>query len=351
MISSERSLADGVQVSTYEELNIMLNDRFKKMKELWLQRPTKTSLFGLNLIKSKGKEEMWGFALIVQKISNENYEILADDGKGVYRLKILNKRIYDEILPGSCVALKINPADFSVTDFEDVEFPEVKRKKIKGKIALISDLMLGSNKVELIFDSLKAIKPDGVFLLGNVVDSLAYIKNGISPLEGYKKVSELLSELPKRILKVIIPGHADSTGKALPQKPVSYKVAKDLYSAQNVRLLSNPSYLTINGSNFLLYYAYYMFRASGMPEQLTVKKLLKIRHLAPTVGSVPIVPSVSDRLIVEDVPEYFFLGGGKEKVDLIYRGVWSVGVPSVKECGCYSFLNLDKESADWVQIH
>ncbi|MDP8023406.1 MAG: hypothetical protein ACP5LF_01450 [Nitrososphaeria archaeon] len=351
IISAEISLADGVQVSTYEELNIMLNDRYKRMKDLWLQRPTKTSLFGLNFIKTKGKEEMWSFALIVQKISNENYEILADDGKGVFRLKISNKRVYDEIMPGSCVAIKINPSDFSVTDFEDVEFPEVKRKKIKGKIALISDLMLGSNKVEPFFDSLKAIKPDGVFLLGNAVDSLAYIKNGISPMEGYRKVSELLSELPKRIIKVIIPGHTDSTGKALPQKPVSYKVAKDLYSAQNVRLLSNPSYLTINSSNFLLYNAYYMFKSSGMPEQHIVKKLLKIRHLAPTLGSVPIVPSVSDRLIIEDVPEYFFLGGGKEKVDLIYKGVWSVGVPSFKECGCYAFINLEKENTEWIQVH
>ncbi len=349
VISSERSIADEVQISTYEELNIMLNDRFKKMKELWLQRPTKTTLYGLNFIKNKGKEEMWSFALVIQKISNERYEILADDGKGVFRLKVSNKRIYDEILPGSCLALKINPTDFSVTEFEDVEFPEVKRKKLKGKIALISDLMLGSNKVETIFESLKVIKPDGVFFLGNVVDSIAYIKNGISPSEGYNRLAELLSELPKRVIKVIIPGHFDSTGKALPQKPVSYKVAKDLYSAQNVRLLSNPSYLIINGSNFLLYNAYYMFKASEMSEQTLVKKLLKIRHLAPTLGSVPIVPSVSDKLIIEDVPEYFFLGGGKEKVDMIYKGIWSVSAPSVKECGCYAFVNLDKESAEWIQ--
>jgi len=156
--------------------------------------------------------------------------------------------------------------------------------------------------------------------------------------------------LPKRILKVIIPGYADSTGKALPQKPVSYKIAKDLYSTQNVRLLSNPSYLTIEGSNFLLYNAYYMFKTSGMPEQHTVKKLLKTRHLAPTVGSIPTVPSISDRLIIEDVPEYFFLGGGKERIDLIYRGVWSVGVPRIKDCGCYAFLNLDKESTEWIAV-
>jgi DNA polymerase II small subunit/DNA polymerase delta subunit B len=350
IINSERSLSDGIQVSTYEELNIMLNDRLKKMKELWLKRPNKIPLFNINYIKSKGKDETWAFALILQKISNDDYKILADDGKGVFKLKVFSKKIFDEIIPGSCVALKINPEDFSVTDFEDVEFPEVKRKKLKGKIALVSDLMIGSNKVEHLFDSLKAIKPDGIFFLGNLVDSLAYIKNGVSPLEGYKKLSEFLSTLPKRILKVIIPGHADFTGKALPQKPVSYKIAKDLYSTQNVRLLSNPSYLTIEGSSFLLYNAYYMFKTAGMTEEYAVKKLLKTRHLAPTVGSIPIVPSISDKLIIEDVPEHFFLGGGKEKIDLIYRGVWSVGVPSIKNCNCYAFLNLDKESTEWITV-
>ncbi len=349
VINSERSLSDGLQVSSYEEINLALSSRFKKMKELWMQRPSKTPLYPVSFILSKGKEAMWSFVMVVGKSMKKGLEALVDDGKNVYSLKVSSVKVFEGLIPGMCAAVKINPDGATIEDYEDVEFQEIKRKKAKGKIALISDLLIGSNRVDGLFSSIKSAKVDGVLFLGNIVDSYAYIKNGLPPAEGYRQAAKLVSSLPSRILKVFVPGPLDSTGRALPQKPLSYKVAKDLYSTQNSRILSNPSYVTINNSLFLLYNAKYLLESlPEYREEEAVRKVLKIRHMAPSFGTIPVVPFSSDKLIVEDVPDYFFVGGGREKVDFIYRGVWSVGVPSYKACKCYAIVDLGKESVEWV---
>ncbi|MGC8568765.1 MAG: hypothetical protein ACP5LW_02010 [Nitrososphaeria archaeon] len=350
VISSELSLTDGLQASSFEELNIMLNDRFRRMKDLWMQRPNKIPLLRIEYILSKGKEELWSFVLVLKKVANAKFEIYVDDGKGTHVLSAASRKIFDELVPGSCVAVKVNPQNKTITAFEDVEFPEVKRKPLKGKIAVISDIMIGRNRVEDLINSVRSARPDALVLLGNIVSSRSYIGSGLSPAEGYRRVAELLSEVPKRVLKIVIPGHEDMTGIGLPQRPPSYRVAKDLYSLQNTRLLSNPAYVTLNGSTFFIYHASHYLRAFNADEQEALKKMLKMRHAAPMLGALPLVPSSSDRMIIDPVPERVIAGGGSERVDFSYRGVWTVGVPSYSACGCFGLLNLEKEAIEWVRV-
>ena len=109
VINSERSLSDGLQVSSYEEINLALSSRFKKMKELWMQRPTKTPLYPVGFILSKGKEAMWSFVMVVGKSMKKGLEALVDDGKNVYSLKVSSVKVFEGLIPGMCAAVKVNP--------------------------------------------------------------------------------------------------------------------------------------------------------------------------------------------------------------------------------------------------
>ncbi len=145
--------------------------------------------------------------------------------------------------------------------------------------------------------------------------------------EQYSKLADLLNLLNNEINIFLIPGNHDLVRIAEPQ-PVLPKEIRSMFN-DNVRFLSNPSYISIEGMKILLYHGMslndLMDLIRGMKYDNVLKmmeELLKRRHLAPFYGrNVPLAPTPEDFMVIEEVPDIFVTGHIHVHRTGIYHGV------------------------------
>ncbi|MCH8519208.1 MAG: metallophosphoesterase [Nanoarchaeota archaeon] len=160
----------------------------------------------------------------------------------------------------------------------------------------------------------------------------------LSTEKQYHEVARWLSQVPKHIAMIIIPGNHDTDRLSEPQPPIPYEKAYAVYNLENTLMFSNPSIVTLynqdssGGFNCYSYhgasYFYYAneiqsLREKGgakVPEEI-VKFLLEKRHLAPSHGSTLYIPDTQeDPLIIKKMPD-FFLTGHTHKLSVAnYKG-------------------------------
>ncbi|MGC8661581.1 MAG: hypothetical protein ACP5TZ_03655 [Nitrososphaeria archaeon] len=349
LISRGRSFSDSVLPLPPEEISLMLADRLNKLKSIWATRPEKTNFVSLQFIARQFKGYRWTFALIAKKTDGR---LLLDDGRAEISLKVSENRVLNEAVIGSAAAFKIKfDGEPIIEEMSDVELPETKDLKKKGgKVIVISGISEGNLDNEELFKKLQAEKAEGIIILGNLIDKRNLLDRGLLPTYGYEQLARHLEQLAKNQFKIVIPGENDETNMALPQKPIGFKLIKEAYNIANFRSLGNPSEIMLNEQRVLLYSGQGLKCYSGFDEEYAIKKMLKTRHLAPTLGVIPLATSSKDKMIIEDRPDVFLISHVKKPHDIMYRGVWSVAVPSFIESKCYGILDFDKTETDWVYV-
>jgi DNA polymerase II small subunit len=148
------------------------------------------------------------------------------------------------------------------------------------------------------------------------------------PKKQYEIAASLLKQVPANIQIVISPGNHDTVRQALPQPAVSVDLAETLYSMENVRMVGDPSYVKLHGTNFLIYHGKSLDDIIAMTPGLeynrptdAMKLLLRARHLAPTYGKrTALSPESRDFLVIDEVPDVMHVGHVHTYGELAYRG-------------------------------
>ncbi len=230
----------------------------------------------------------------------------------------------------------------------DVPFKELKKAKDECYVAFISDIHVGSKK--FMFDEFMkfvrwingesedekqkeiALKTKYLFVIGDIIDGCGVFPGqedslAIKDIEKqYDACAAILAQIRKDVKIIMCPGQHDSLRSSEPQPTLYKDFARKLYELENVMMVSNPALVNIHASkefpgfDILMYHGasfhYFISNVDSVRQQdpknnpsVVSKFLLKRRHLAPTYGSVGILPDTkSDSLIIDKVPDLFVNG-------------------------------------------
>ena len=221
---------------------------------------------------------------------------------------------------------------------------------VESAFSKMVDILRGDVKNENLQDISKKLKY--LIIAGDVIEGI-----GVYPNQGkdakilstdlqYHEAARLLSQIPKDICLIIVPGNHDTTRLSEPQPKIPYEKAYALYNMENVIMLSNPAIINLFkednlGLNFLIYHGGSFFYYANTNEtlrklggaktpELVVKYLLEKRHLAPSHGSTLYIPdSQNDPLVIEKSPDFFICGHTHKHSVLNHKNC------SIISCGCF----------------
>jgi DNA polymerase II small subunit len=173
-----------------------------------------------------------------------------------------------------------------------------------------------------------------VVIAGDVVDGIGVYPGQEFQLaeqnlkKQYLLAAQLIAQIPKHVKVLVSPGNHDPVRQALPQPAVSADIASDLYSLPNVKSVGNPSYVRLDGVNFLVYHGRSLDDVIATIPDLSYSRpaaamqvLLKARHLAPMYGKrTALSPELRDMLVIDPVPDVFHAGHVHAIDVLDYRG-------------------------------
>lgn len=371
--SSEGEMSDFVEMfkDRFEKLKKILRSRegfqsFTQIENIFRHEDEDVNLVGMVHDVRETRKKDWifeiedstGKAVIFVKDSERNEEIVES----------VEKMVTDEVIavkahvPQDLDSGNKNPFIFG----NEVVYPDIPISKSEergngqddldpsGYVVLLSDLHVGSSEfLPGAFDKFikwingsagtkkqKKIAENVKYILiaGDLVDGIGVYPGqqkeldieGIS--DQYKKVAELLSKVPDDIMVIACPGNHDAVRLAEPQPALYTDVASPLRNI-NVKLVSNPAMLSIEGVKFLMYHGMGFDDLIASDPELdreNVKnpmiKVMVKRHLAPIYGEpmggrTPFSPEEEDYLAIDEVPDVLHCGHLHKYGVCEYRGV------------------------------
>jgi DNA polymerase II small subunit len=183
-----------------------------------------------------------------------------------------------------------------------------------------------------------------LFIVGDLITGIGNYPNQEKDLEigdiedQFVQISEILGKIRKDIKIIISPGNHEGIRLMEPQPIYDEKYAWPIYDLSNVILTENPALINIGstkdfaGFNILTYHGFsfpfyannitYLMKAKAMncPEKI-MEYLLKLRHLAPTHGSVQYFPCDKDNHVIKEVPDIFLSGHTHKSAVTYYNNV------------------------------
>ena len=234
--------------------------------------------------------------------------------------------------------------------------------------ALISDVHVGSqefmadawNRFADWLHTEEAAHVEYLCIAGDMVEGVGVYPNQDEELEivdiyeQYEAFNEHLKDVPGDIEIVMIPGNHDAVRLAEPQ-PGFDDDLREIMSAHDARIVSNPSTVTLEGVSVLMYHGVSLDeviaelpaeKASYDEPHKAMYHLLKKRHVAPQFGGhTRLAPEEKDYLVIDEVPDIFHtghvhkLGFGKyHNVLAINSGCWQAQTDFQKS------VNIDPDS-------
>ena len=157
---------------------------------------------------------------------------------------------------------------------------------------------------------------------GDIVDGIGVYPNQDKELAikditaQYDEAARLVGDIRSDIKIIITPGNHDASRVAEPQPAVPEKYAKSLYKLNNVEFLSNPSMVSLDGLEVLIYHGRGIDDMvmgsndfSHERNDLVMKEFLRKRHLAPLYGErTPLASELEDHLVIDRVPDVLHTG-------------------------------------------
>lgn len=256
----------------------------------------------------------------------------------------------------------------------EVPRPYIQKREVQPPIfaALISDLHIGSrhfmrsafNRFLLWINCLLGTKEyrnmarqvKYLVIAGDVVEGIGVYPKQEQELlvkdlkRQYEIAAQYLSQIPKYVKIIIIPGNHDATRQALPSPALYRNYAKPLYKLENVLILGDPAYVKLHNVLFLITHGKslddILASVPGVRYDKPAKamiELLRRRHLAPIYGGrTQIAPEKNDYMIIQKVPQVFHAGHlhtfGYEYyngVMVINSGAWQEQTDFMKSMGIH----------------
>lgn len=328
-----------------KDLSAYFGSRYHKLKEM-LQRKKelKTPQSMLEVENLQDMVNVIGMVNDVRNTKNNHKLIEVEDETGTATVLVHNENhslfedaerlVKDEVVgvvgtrKGSLIMASqlINPGT-----------PRVEEKKMDFSMVFLSDTHIGSStfQAEAFNRFIKWINGEFgdeehkniannvryLILAGDIVDGIGVYPHQDKELtikdiyEQYAEAARLFGEL-EDIQIIITPGNHDAGRLAEPQPAIPEEYAADLYKLKNVEFISNPSMVSLEGIDVLIYHGRsfddFAMTVKGMSHQhteLIMKELLEKRHLAPIYGErTPLASEVEDHMVIEEIPDVFHTG-------------------------------------------
>jgi DNA polymerase II small subunit len=289
---------------------------------------------------------MVGMVADISSTSGGHWIIDLEDTTGVFPCLVMKDKpaaeLVDEILLDEVIAVSGSLSEKSGDDrgilFVDaIHFPDVphtfqpKTADRHVRAALISDVHVGSQEFmadawERFADWLHtedAAEVEYLLVAGDMVEGIGVYPNQDEELDvidiydQYELFAEHLKSVPGDMEIVMIPGNHDAVRLAEPQ-PAFDEELRDIMSAHDARITSNPSTVTVEGVSVHMYHGVSLDeviaelpaeKASYDEPHKAMYQLLKKRHVAPQFGGrTRLAPEERDYLVMEDVPAIFHTG-------------------------------------------
>lgn len=202
-------------------------------------------------------------------------------------------------------------------------------RDLSSVIGFMSDVHVGSNTFlhRPWEDMIDWVRLEGreqglqyIVVPGDCVDGIGVYPNQEEELdvedifEQYKRLAEMLKDIPDDITVIVQPGNHDAVRPAEPQPAFANEIAS-MFDSSTI-LLGNPSYFEVEGRKILSYHGKsfddLMASVKGLSYANPIgamKEMMKRRHLAPMYGGrTPLAPEKKDYLVIDKVPDIFVTG-------------------------------------------
>ncbi len=240
-----------------------------------------------------------------------NDDVIAVRGKMYNQLVIVNTMAWPDI--------PIHPRKSTE---EDIAIAFVSDLHVGSKLFLDKHFGMMLKWLNGGIDSRKELAGKIKYLIinGDVADGIGVYPGqdrDLAILDIYKQYSiffDFVKLIPDYIQVFITPGNHDAVQRAEPQPAFTKDLVGD-FLMDNVHIISNPSYIEINGINVLAYHGTSLDSIiQSIPNctyakpEIAMIEVLKRRHLSPIYGGNIIVPSKRDALVIDQVPDILTMG-------------------------------------------
>ncbi|RQG94622.1 DNA-directed DNA polymerase II small subunit [Natrarchaeobius chitinivorans] len=347
----------------YEDFVAVFRDRLERLGSKLKGRVNHRPATAIQSMPGGSEVGMVGLVNDIRSTASGHWLIELEDATGTFPWLVMKDREYadlvQELLCDEALAMEGTLSDDAGIAFVDsMYFPDVPRTHEPStadrhvQAALISDVHVGSE--EFMADAWSAFTDwlhtqeaqhvEYLLIAGDMVEGVGVYPNQDEELdvvdiyEQYEAFSERLKSVPGNIEVVMIPGNHDAVRLAEPQ-PGFDEDLREIMSAHDSRIVSNPSTVTLEGVSVLMYHGVSLDEViAELPEEKAsydephkaMYQLLKKRHVAPQFGGhTRLAPEEKDHLVIEEVPDIFHtghvhkLGFGKyHNVLAINSGCW-----------------------------
>jgi DNA polymerase II small subunit len=366
------------------------NKRFEALSSILRQRQEMQKVTSISRIKNKtGRESVTIMGLVYEKAvtKNKNIILTLEDPSG--KVKIIfgdrKKELFEqakELVLDELIGVEgIIGGNFVIANqlfIPDVPLiKDLKKSPAEEYLALIGDPHFGSKVfLKKEFDDFIewinqrkgseeqkeiASKIKYLVIVGDLVEGVGIYPGQEQDLEikdikeQYALFAQYLKKIPSSISIIACPGNHDVGRISEPQPPLLHKYAESLRKLPNVILLSNPAFVNVGATNdfsgfdLLLYHGgsliYYSDHIDSIRQKggqkrpdLIMKRLLQMRHLAPSHTSNLYTPDPTfDPLVINKIPD-FFITGHIHRVSISnYKNITLIN------CSCWVGITEDQE--------
>jgi DNA polymerase II small subunit len=347
----------------YKDFVATFRDRYERLAGNLRGRVNHRNASQLEASPGGGDAGMVGMVSDIRSTASGHWLIELEDTTGVYPCLVMKDKaiagLVEELLCDEVIAVDGTLSDDgSIMFVDDLYFPDIPRTYEPStadrhvQAALISDVHVGSQ--EFMADAWhrftdwlhtpEAERIEYLLIAGDMVEGVGVYPDQDEELDivdifdQYEAFSEYLKEVPGDMEIVMIPGNHDAVRLAEPQ-PGFDEELRDIMTAHDARIVSNPSMVTLEGVSILMYHGVSLDEViAELPEDKAsydephkaMYQLLKKRHVAPQFGGhTRLAPEEKDYLVMDEVPDIFHtghvhkLGWGKYRnVMAVNSGCW-----------------------------
>jgi len=347
----------------YGDFVSVFRDRYDRLSSKLRGRVNHRPTNALESMGGGSEAAIVGMVNDIRSTASGHWLIELEDTNGVFPALVMKDRDIaahvDELLLDEVIAVEGSLAqDGGILFVDSLHFPDVPRTYEPNtadrhvQAALISDVHVGSQEfADYAWESFarwlhteEAEHVEYLLIAGDMVEGVGVYPNQDDELdivdiyEQYEAFAEKLKQVPGDMEIVMIPGNHDAVRLAEPQ-PAFDEELRDIMSAHDARITGNPSTVTVEGVNVLMYHGVSIDEViaehpsesvSYQAPHRAMEKLLRKRHVAPQYGGrLRVAPEEKDYLVMDDVPDVFHTGhvhklgvGTYNNVRLVNSGCW-----------------------------
>ncbi|NIB98270.1 DNA-directed DNA polymerase II small subunit [Halobacterium sp. R2-5] len=347
----------------YADFVATFRDRYDRLSKKLRGRVNHRPTDALDSMPGGSEAAVVGMVNDIRSTASGHWLVEVEDTNGVFPTLVMKDREIaahvDELLTDEVIAVEGTISDDGGILFaDDLHFPDIPRTHRPStadrhvQAALVSDVHVGSQEFaadawDAFADWLHTEEAEAVeYLLvaGDMVEGVGVYPDQDEELdivdiyEQYETFAEHLKDIPGDLDIVMIPGNHDAVRLAEPQ-PAFDEELRSIMSAHDARFTGNPSTVTLEGVDILMYHGVSIDEiiAENPDEAVSydaphkaMEQLLKKRHVAPQFGGrTRLAPEKEDYLVVDDAPDVFHTGhvhklgvGGYHNVRLVNSGCW-----------------------------